>query len=227
MLKKAIIVLLIGLSVFAVMLFISSQTRLFLGIERNLLNGLFFLREPNVHEPNPLVSQEVVLLGFDEDAIASIGKWPWKRDVHAQMLNNLEKFSPRTVMFDVVFIKNETIPPFLSKKLTPEPNLLHKVEKAFNEMDRAFAEALEKYHNVFLDVQLVEHPRPDLPKAYLSRILFNEQTLKDYSLPLNNNRSLLVFHSLEPVLSEFISSAHPAIVNVLPDDDDVTRMFPL
>ena len=227
MLKKAIIVLLIGLSVFSVLHFISSQTRLFLGIERNLLNGLFFMREPDVHEQNPLVSQEVILLGFDEDAIASIGKWPWKRDVHAQMLDNLEKFSPRTVMFDVVFIKNETIPPFLSKKLTPEPKLLHKVEKAFNEMDKAFSETLEKYHNVFLDVQLVEHPRPDLPKAYLNRILFNEEILKDYSLPLDNNQSLLVFHSLEPVLSEFISNAHPAIVNVLPDDDDVTRMFPL
>jgi len=227
MLKRAIIVLLIGLSVFSVLHLISSETRLFLGIERNLLNGFFFLREPDVHEPNPLVSREVILLGFDEDAIASIGKWPWKRDVHARMLNNLEKFSPRTVMFDVVFIKNETIPPFLSKKLTPEPKLLHKVEKAFNEMDRAFAEALKKYHNVFLDVQLVEHPRPDLPKTYLSRILFNEDILKDYSLPLKDNRSLLVFHSLEPVLSEFISSAHPAIVNVLPDDDDVTRMFPL
>ena len=91
----------------------------------------------------------------------------------------------------------------------------------------AFSEELEKYDNVFLDLQLVEHPRPDLPKAYLSRILFNEQILKEYSLPLNNNRSLLVFHSLEPVLNEFISSAHPAIVNVLADDDDVTRMFPL
>ncbi|MCG6878968.1 MAG: adenylate/guanylate cyclase domain-containing protein [Deltaproteobacteria bacterium] len=227
MLKKAVIVVLIGLSVFAVMHFISSQTRLFLGIERNLLNGLFFMREPEVHETNPLVSQEVILLGFDEDAIASIGKWPWKRDVHAQMLDNLEKFSPRTVMFDVVFVKNETIPPFLSKKLTPEPKCLLKVEKAFNEMDLAFAEALEKYKNVFLDVQLVENPRPDLPKAYLSRILFNEQILKDYSLPLKDNQSLLVFHSLEPVLSEFISSAHPAIVNVLADDDDVTRMFPL
>lgn len=227
MLKKAIIVLLIGLSVFSILHFISSQTRLFLGIERNLLNGLFFMREPDIHETNPLVSREVILLGFDEDAIASIGKWPWKRDVHARMLNNLGKFSPRTVMFDVVFIKNETIPPFLSKKLTSDPKLLHKVEKAFNEMDRTFSEALKKHQNVFLDVQLVEHPRPDLPKAYLNRILFNEEILKDYSLPLDNNRSLLVFHSLEPVLSEFISNAHPAIVNVLADDDDVTRMFPL
>ncbi|MBW2710255.1 MAG: hypothetical protein JRD04_13580 [Deltaproteobacteria bacterium] len=64
MLKKAIIVLLIGLSVFSVMHFVSSQTRLFLGIERNLLNGLFFLREPDVHETNPLVSREVVLLAL-------------------------------------------------------------------------------------------------------------------------------------------------------------------
>ncbi len=227
MLKKAVIVLLIGLSVFTVVHFIASQPLLFLGIERSLLNGLFFMREPDVHEPNPLVSHEVMLLGFDEDSIASIGKWPWKRDVHAQMLDNLEQFSPRTVMFDVVFVKNETVPPFLSKKLTPAPELLQKVEKAFSEMDQAFSEALKKYDNVFLDVQLVEHPRRDLPKIYLNRILFNEDILKDHSLPLKNNRSLLVFHSLEPVLSEFISSARPAIVNVLPDDDGVTRMFPL
>ncbi len=227
MFRKTIIVLVIGLSVFAVMHFISSQTRLFLGIERNLLNGLFFLREPDVHETNPFVSPEVILLGFDEDAIAAIGKWPWKRDVHAQMLENVEKFSPRTVFFDVVFIKNETIPPFLSKKLNPEPELLQKVEKAFGEMDLAFSEALEKYDNVFLDMQLVEHQRPDLPKEYLSRILFNEQILKEYSLPLRDNQSLLVFHSLEPVVSEFISNAHPAIVNILADDDDVTRIFPL
>ncbi len=227
MLKKAIIVLLIGLSIFTVVHFISSQTRLFLGIERNLINGLFFMREPEIHEPNPLVSQEVILLGFDEDSIAAIGKWPWKRDVHAQMLENLEKFSPRTVMFDVVFVKSETTPPFLSEKLTSEPELLQKVENAFGEMDKAFSKTLEKYHNVFLDVQLVEHPRPDLPKAYLNRILFNEEILKNYSLPLKNNSSLLVFHSLEPVLSEFISNAQPAIVNVLSDDDGVTRMFPL
>jgi hypothetical protein len=69
------------------------------------------------------------------------------------------------------------------QEIEPEPNLLMKVENAFSEMDRAFAEALEKYDNVFLDVQLVEHPRPDLPKAYLSRILFNEQILKEYSTP--------------------------------------------
>ena len=227
MLKKAVIVLLIGLSVFTVMHFVSSQTRLFLGIERGLLNGLFFMREPDVNESNPLVSNEVILLGFDEDAIASIGKWPWKRYVHAQMLDNLEKFSPRTVLFDVVFVKNEAVPPFLSEKLTPEPDLLKKVETAFNEMDEVFAEALEKHDNVFLDMQLVEHPRPDLPKAYLNRVLFNEEVLKDYSKPLKNNSSLVLFHSLEPVLSEFISNSHPAIVNVLPDDDGLTRMFPL
>ena len=164
MLKKAIIVLLIGLSIFTVVHFISSQTRLFLGIERNLINGLFFMREPEIHEPNPLVSREVILLGFDEDSIASIGKWPWKRDVHAQMLENLEKFSPRTVMFDVVFVKSETIPPFLSEKLKPEPELLQKVENAFGEMDKAFSKTLEKYHNVFLMFSWWNTPERIFPK---------------------------------------------------------------
>ena len=227
MLKKAIIILLIGLSTFAMLYFVSSRTLLFRGMERSLLKGFFFMREPDIHEHNPLVSQEVMLLGFDEEAIASIGKWPWHRNVHARVLNKLEKFSPRTVIFDVVFVKSETLPPFITEKWADDPNLLEKAKKTFLQMDQSFATALGKYNNVFLDVQLVANPRPDLPKTYQDRIRYNEEILKKYSLPLTNNSSLVSFYSLEPVLNEFISNAHPAIVNVLSDDDGVTRMIPL
>ena len=227
MLKKAIIILLIGLSNFTLIYFISTRSLLFKSMERSLLKGFFFMREPGIHEHNPLVSHEVMLLGIDEEAIASIGKWPWHRNVHARLLNNLEKFSPRTVMFDIVFVESEVVPSYIAEKWADEPKLLEKAKKTFLEMDQAFANALKKYSNVFVDVQLVENPRPNLPKSYQERIRFNEEILKKYSLPLKNNRSLVEFFSLEPVLSKFISNAHPAIVNVLSDDDGITRMIPL
>lgn len=227
MLKKSISFMIIGLLTFGLIHLISTQTRLFLGMERSLLNGFFFLREYDVHEQNPLVSDQVIILGFDEDAIAVIGKWPWKRYVHAQFLNNIEKFSPRTVMFDIVFVKPETTPRFISNKFEPDPEFRQKVENAFAEMDGLFAMALEKYNNVYLDLQLVERPRPGLPEFYRNRIRFNEKIIKAYSQPVENNESPILFHSLEPILNDFMKHTHPVVINVLSDDDGVTRSFPL
>ena len=227
MFKKTISFLLIGLLTFGVIHFISTQTRLFLGMERALLDGFFFLREYDVHEQNPLSSDQVMLLGFDEDSIAVIGKWPWKRYVHARFLDNVEKFSPRAVMFDIVFVKPETAPPFISEKFERDPDTRQKVESAFAEMDGLFAKALEKYNNVYLDLQLIERPRPGLPEFFQNRIRFNEQILNNYSQSPENNESPIIFHSLAPILDEFIEHAHPVVINVLPDDDGVTRSFPL
>ena len=196
-------------------------------MERALLDGFFFLREYDVHEQNPLVSDQVILLGYDEQSLAVIGKWPWKRHVHAGFLDKIEKFSPRSIMFDVLFIKSEAVPQFISKKFESDPGTRHKVEDAFAEMDGRFAGALEKYDNVYLDLQLVEHPRPGLAESYRNRILINEQIIKDYSQPVENNESPVVFHSLEPTLTDFLKHSHPAVINVLPDDDGMTRSFPL
>jgi class 3 adenylate cyclase/CHASE2 domain-containing sensor protein len=227
MLKKAIFLFIVGLLTFSAIHFISTRTRLFLSMERALLNGFFFLREYDVHEQNPLVSDQVMLLGYDEESLAVIGKWPWKRHVHANFLDKIEQFSPRSIMIDILFIKPETVPLFISKKFESDPRIRRKVEDAFAEMDGKFAEALEKYNNVYLDLQLVEQPRSGLTEFYRNRIRINEQIIKDYSQPMENNKSPVVFHSLEPTLTDFLKHAHPAVINVLPDDDGMTRSFPL
>lgn len=227
MFKKTVSLLIIGLLTFALIHFVATQTRLFLGMERALLDGFFFLREYDVHEQNPLVSDQVMLLGYDEDSIAVIGKWPWKRYVHARFLDNIEKFSPRAVIFDIVFIKPETAPKFILEKFKPDPGTRRKVENAFAEMDGLFAKALGKYNNVYLGLQLIERPRPGLPEFYKNRIKFNEKILKRSSSPIENNESPVIFHSLEPTLNDFVKYTHPVVINVLPDDDGVTRSFPL
>ncbi len=227
MLKKIILLLSIGLISFGLIYFISTYTRLFLNMERAMLDGFFFMREYDVHEENPLVSDQVRLLGYDEDSIAVIGKWPWKRYVHGRFLDNIEKFSPKAVFFDVVFAKDESVPEFVREGLREDAGVLEKVETAFSQMDGVFSEALKKYDNVYLDLQLVEHARPGLPDAYYDRIRFNEEIVKNHSLPVKENESIVTFHSLEPIKSDFIGNAHPAVINVLPDDDGVARSFPL
>ena len=227
MLKKTVSLLSIGLISFGLIYFISTYSRLFMPMERALLDGFFYMREYDIHEENPLVSDQVRLLGYDEDSIAVIGKWPWKRYVHGRFLDSMEKFSPEAVFFDVVLAKDESVPEFVREGLGEDTETLKKVEDTFSQMDGVFTKALKKYDNVYLDLQLVEHSRPGLPDAYYDRIRFNEEILKQHSLPVDENESILVFHSLEPVLGDFIGNAHPAVINVLPDDDGVARSFPL
>ena len=227
MVKRVISCLVVGLLTFGLVHFISTRTKLFSGMERALLDGLYYMREPAFDEVNPFVADRVLLLGYDEDSIAVIGKWPWKRYVHAKFLNNIERFSPEAVMFDVIFAKSESIPDFIEEKLNLDPKARQQVEEAFAEMDNEFARALADHDNVYLDLQLIEEPRPDLPEYYLNRILNNERVMQNYSLPAELVRSPNVFHSLEPILDDYVHNAHPVVINVLGDEDGVVRFFPL
>jgi len=227
MVKKAIFLLTVGLLAFFLIHFISTQTTLFTRMERSLLDGFYYMREPGVNRHNRLVSNRVILLGYDEKSLASIDKWPWKRCVHARFLDKIEQFSPQTVMFDIMFIKPEAMPEFLSEKADLDLETRWKVETAFLKMDHEFAKALKKYPNVYIDLQLVETPRTDLPEEYQSRILFNESIIRQYSQPVRENQSLITFHSLEPIIDDFVENAHPVVINVLQDNDGVIRHFPL
>jgi hypothetical protein len=160
MLKKVLFSLFSGLVVFGFCHLISNHTHLLTGIERNLQRGFFFLREYDAGDENPLVSAEAKILGFDEDAIAAIGKWPWKRYVHGEFLRNVGEFSPRAVFFDIIFATRETVPSFVEKKLQAYPESSALVEQAFDDMDGYFSEALKEYDNVYLDLHLIEQPRP-------------------------------------------------------------------
>ena len=217
----------VGLLTFGLIQFISTQTTLFTSMERSLLDGFYYMREPDVNKQNRLVSNRVMLLGYDEKSLAAIGKWPWKRYIHAGFLNKIEQFSPETVMFDIMFIKPESIPLFLSEKADLNPETRQEVKEAFKRMDNEFTKALKKYDNVYIDLQLVETPRPELPEAYQNRILFNESIIHYSSQPVRDNRGVIVFHSLEPIIGDYVENAHPVAINVLQDDDGVIRYFPL
>jgi len=227
MVKKALFSLIVGLLTFCLIYFISTHTTFFTSMENSLLNGFYYMREPGVNKHNRLVSNRVMLLGYDEKSLAAIGKWPWKRYVHAGFLDKIEQFSPETVMFDIMFIKPESIPLFLSEKADLNPETKRDVEEAFLRMDNEFTKALKKYDNVYIDLQLVETPRPELPEAYRNRILFNESIIHHYSQPVRNNKGIITFHSLEPIIGDYVENAHPVAINVVQDDDGVIRYFPL
>jgi adenylate cyclase len=90
--------------------------------ELKSLDSRFRFRS-EVHAP-----EHVAIVAIDERSITDprLGRWPWDRKWHAQMLRQLEAAKPRAVAFDVIFAEPSSIAD-----------------------DNTFAEAVAKAGNVF------------------------------------------------------------------------------
>mgnify|MGYP002818057689 CR=1 FL=1 len=47
---------------------------------------------------------DVVIIGIDETSFQAMDmQWPWPREVHGELVNEISKFNPKSIVFDVVF----------------------------------------------------------------------------------------------------------------------------
>jgi adenylate cyclase len=51
--------------------------------------------------------QDIVIVDIDERSLAemsgSVGRWPWPRSVHAELVEGIERQQPRAIVFDILF----------------------------------------------------------------------------------------------------------------------------
>ncbi|ACY31575.1 CHASE2 domain-containing protein [Comamonas thiooxydans] len=52
-------------------------------------------------------SPDVVIVAIDDDSIDSIGRWPWRRALHAAVLERITQGQPRAIGMDVVFSEED------------------------------------------------------------------------------------------------------------------------
>ena len=48
-------------------------------------------------------SSDIVIVAVDDASIAAIGRWPWRRALHAQVLEQISRGQPRAIGVDVMF----------------------------------------------------------------------------------------------------------------------------
>lgn len=58
------------------------------------------------HRP---ATDSIVIIAIDKVSIASLGRWPWQRRVHAELLDILSRSSARAIGMDIIFSEPETI----------------------------------------------------------------------------------------------------------------------
>ena len=84
----------------------------------------------------PAADDEVVIVAIDDASLAEIGRWPWRRSVHAALIERLSRAGAKLIAFDVI---------------VHEPS----VDKP--EDDRALAEAIAASGRVVLPVVQATH----------------------------------------------------------------------
>src|SRR5271154_915171 len=66
------------------------------------LEGFFFDAKFRFRGTRPL-TQKILVVGIDENSIATLGRWPWHRDALAVLLERIMQSGAKSVGFDAVF----------------------------------------------------------------------------------------------------------------------------
>ena len=53
-------------------------------------------------------SDRIAIIAIDDQSIANIGRWPWPRDVHAELIDKLAAAKAKTIVHTVFFFEPQT-----------------------------------------------------------------------------------------------------------------------
>lgn len=54
---------------------------------------------------NPSQENHAVIIAIDDKSVEALGRWPWPRKVHGQLLQNLTLATPAAIGFDILFVE--------------------------------------------------------------------------------------------------------------------------
>ncbi len=73
------------------------------------------------------VSPDIIVVEIDDRAINDFGRWPWPRGYHAELLDILDKYKPKAIVFDILFTEPQVEHPDEDKQLALETKKLGNV----------------------------------------------------------------------------------------------------
>jgi adenylate cyclase len=165
-----------------------------------------------VVEQNPDISSDILIVGIDFRSLSRIGRWPFPRYTHANLLNTFTRIQDqsqreRAVLLDIFF--NE-----------PADNAVN---------DGILVESIEQNNRVFLEPLLDEvPPPPEKEEAFLGRLKALMNNFGEVTNVEGPWRDMIAFHGIQPPLKPYAEAAHGyGHPNYLKDSDEIFRREPL
>lgn len=170
-------------------------------------NRTFDLRQSIlINEGSKKANQDIVIVAIDdatyEYILDNYGEWPLPRDTYAKIVNYLEKQNPRSIAFDLMFVKSL---------------------KSKNQADKELTDVFKKYNNVFTSMNFDNQSEdlripPNLPQKLTIDIKNNSKI--DFSQ--------LTYTNCRTIIEEIIkATSNIGIINVSRSDDGILRKMPL
>lgn len=195
-----------GLVIFAVFAFVILRSANLSAFVDSIENRTFDLRQSIlINQGAKKANEDIVIVAIDdatyEYILDNFGEWPLPRNVYADIINYLEKQSPRAIAFDLMFVKSL---------------------KSKNQADEALVSTFKRYNNLFtsmnFDNQSVDlRVPPDLPKKLTLNVENNSKV----------NFSQLTFSNCRTILDGILNStSNIGIINVSRSDDGILRKMP-
>lgn len=190
---------------FFILLLILSNLNFFKVWEKQTVDLRFHLRG----EINPY--KDIVIIGIDDDSILELGNWPWRRDIHAKLIDVLRKEKPKIIVFDVLF---DTATPF-------DAILAEKIKSAGNVVLSGY---LQTYFDKRLKINVVSLREPveilknsALGSGYSN--LYIDEDNKVRRVRIYENSGSVKYYSLALVAYKFISKKDfSSLTLTLPSD---------
>ena len=183
-------------------------------------------------------SDRIAIIAIDDQSIANIGRWPWPRDIHARLIDQLAAAKAKTIAHTVFFLEPQTdrglvfirqMKEALGPAADPvaQGGLHEQLGKVIAEAeialdtDAKLGASMAKAGNVLVpSVFVIGEPqgRPDSPlPAYALKSAVDEQ----------NGFSLPAIRGQQPIELIGSNAAGIAHLNQLPDVDGAVRQEPL
>jgi serine/threonine-protein kinase len=224
--------------VVALVLFIASGGDLIQSLERLAYDwGV----RASSHSPSTRIS----VIAIDDQSIANIGRWPWSREVHAQMIIKLKQAGAKVVGYASFFFEPQIDPglayvqkltelyqglaPPQQQNLVEFATVLAQADDALNN-DRKLAAAIIEAGNVALPMLFVLGEPRGNPDQQLPDYILKNQISKVVDRVGAQNNNIFPVPTLQaaaPLQDIAAGAAAIGHLNALPDVDGSTRTEPL
>jgi len=168
-------------------------------------NSTFDLRQKLiVNSGHRQHNKNIVIVAIDDASYEYIldnyGEWPLRRDIYAKMIDYIEAQNPKSIAFDLMFVK--------SMKSDPKS-------------DQALINAFKKYKNVYTAMNLDNQPEDlRIPAKLSDKLSVNFYNSEKFStLEYSNCRSII-----QGILD---ATSNIGFINVSRYDDGVLRKMPV
>jgi len=203
MLKKFIYTL--WLLVFAILVFLSFKNGSFYNFISAMENRTFDIRQNILSKSGHRHhNKDIVIIAIDDGSYEYIldnyGEWPLRRDMYAKMVDYIEAQHPKSIAFDLMFVKSM---------------------KSDAASDEALVNIFKKYDNVFTAMNLDDQPE-DLrtPPVLPDKLAINPQN--------SDNLRLLEYSNCRVILEGILdATSNIGMINVSRSDDGVLRKMPV